>query len=661
MIGRRPRWAVFLAGLVVWLGALGLAAPGAFAAAPVVSSFSPTSGTIGTRVAINGSGFTGASAVTFGRGHASFNVVSASKINATVPTSAASGPISVTSSGGTGSSSSSFTVNPGIALSKPGGPPTTTLTVSGAGFEAFEAVDLYFDSTQEALVSANATGNFSGAGFAVPASASPGLHQITAVGRRSGLSAQTTFTVSTPWTMFHYSLKHKGSNPYENVLSTANVSGIDQDWSFGTGGSILFSSPAASAGQVYVGSGDDRVYAVNATTGAEQWSFTTGGAIGSSPAVANGVVYIGSVDRNLYALNASTGAELWSFASSGAIDSPPTVANGVVYFGSLDRNVYALDASTGAELWSFNTAGSIDSSPAVANGVVYVGSDDDSLYAVNASTGAELWSFKTGGAIESSPSVANGVVYIGSTDDHLYALNASTGSALWTLATSGAITSSPAVTQGVVYVGSNDSHLYALNASTGTERWSFAAGGPVQASPAVANGVVYVGSNDDRVYALDASSGGELWRFTTGGAVTSSPAVANGTVYAGSGDGHLYAFDLAGGLSSTVAANWQIAPGYTTVRRLTVNAMPRHAMVSVSCAGRGCPFHYRTVSVANRVAAMAGLFAKARLRPGASIGISIAAPHAPGKTMTYTIRRGAPPAEAQRCTASGPRTTLPCA
>ena len=54
----------------------------------------------------------------------------------------------------------------------------------------------------------------------------------------------------------------------------------------------------------------------------------------SSPAVANGVVYVGSNDGNVYALNASTGAMLWSYTTGGGVYSSPAVANGVVYVGS---------------------------------------------------------------------------------------------------------------------------------------------------------------------------------------------------------------------------------------------------------------------------------------------------------------------------------------
>jgi uncharacterized repeat protein (TIGR01451 family) len=164
-------------------------------------------------------------------------------------------------------------------------------------------------------------------------------------------------------------------------------------------------------GVVYVGSNDKNVYALNASTGAKLWSFTTGGVVNSSPAVANGAVYVGSDDNNMYALNASTGAKLWSFATGGAVDSSPAVANGVVYVGSGDGNLYALNASTGAKLWS-NSIG--DGSPAVANGVVYyVASGADTVYALNASTGVTLWSFTPiPGALVAPPIIVDGVVYI---------------------------------------------------------------------------------------------------------------------------------------------------------------------------------------------------------------------------------------------------------
>ncbi len=81
--------------------------------APSITSFRPTSGPVGTSVTITGTAFTGATSVKFGGVAAtSFAVNSATKITATVPVGAVTGKISVTTAGGTGTSSSSFTVEP---------------------------------------------------------------------------------------------------------------------------------------------------------------------------------------------------------------------------------------------------------------------------------------------------------------------------------------------------------------------------------------------------------------------------------------------------------------------------------------------------------------------------------------------------------------------
>jgi hypothetical protein len=84
-----------------------------FKVTPAVTSFSPTSGPVGTVVQINGSAFTGARKVSFGGIAArAFTVDNDSTIHATVPPGALSGPIEVVTPSGKGSSSTSFTVTP---------------------------------------------------------------------------------------------------------------------------------------------------------------------------------------------------------------------------------------------------------------------------------------------------------------------------------------------------------------------------------------------------------------------------------------------------------------------------------------------------------------------------------------------------------------------
>ena len=83
-----------------------------FRVLPVISSFSPTSGTVGIQVVIKGTGLTQTTALTFGGVKATaFTVNSATQVTATVPTGAVTGKISITTAGGTATSSGTFTVS----------------------------------------------------------------------------------------------------------------------------------------------------------------------------------------------------------------------------------------------------------------------------------------------------------------------------------------------------------------------------------------------------------------------------------------------------------------------------------------------------------------------------------------------------------------------
>jgi uncharacterized repeat protein (TIGR03803 family) len=89
----------------------GTASFGKFVVVPEITSFSPTSGPVGTSVTITGNSFTGTTKVTFGGVAAtSYKAISDTQVDALVPAGAATGTIAVTTAGGTGTSAGKFTV-----------------------------------------------------------------------------------------------------------------------------------------------------------------------------------------------------------------------------------------------------------------------------------------------------------------------------------------------------------------------------------------------------------------------------------------------------------------------------------------------------------------------------------------------------------------------
>lgn len=89
----------------------GIVTFGNFLVIPGNITFSPTQGPVGTQVTIRGTTFLGATQVTFGGQPAtSWQVINDTTIKALVPQGAQTGPIAVTSSSGTGTSTGIFTV-----------------------------------------------------------------------------------------------------------------------------------------------------------------------------------------------------------------------------------------------------------------------------------------------------------------------------------------------------------------------------------------------------------------------------------------------------------------------------------------------------------------------------------------------------------------------
>lgn len=252
-------------------------------------------------------------------------------------------------------------------------------------------------------------------------------------------------------------------------------------------------------------------------------------------------VYVGADDGRLYAIDADSGEQIWSFLTGEPIRSSPTVVDGVVYVGSFDGTVYAVDAASGEQRWAFmSPADGIFSSPTVVDGSAVVGANNGVLYAIDADTGDLQWSVTDPeGPVVTAPTVADGVVFAGSgssnTSGAVYAADATTGELIWTRNLGGGIISSPTLRDDLLFVATADGVIYGLRSATGHTEWQIEASGEIQASPTVVDGTVYLtDSARGRLWAIDAQSGELEWDADPGSETLSSPTVSGDSVYVGS-------------------------------------------------------------------------------------------------------------------------------
>jgi polyvinyl alcohol dehydrogenase (cytochrome) len=223
-----------------------------------------------------------------------------------------------------------------------------------------------------------------------------------------------------------------------------------------------------------------------------KWAFAlgTGTAARSQPAVAEGRLFTAGLTGLVYALDARSGCQYWSFKAlspvrSGIVFDAAASAGPALYFGDSNGNVYAVNAGSGQLLWKLRVethfAAMITGTPQVHGGVLYVpvASFEEvlppnpkyecctfrgSVVALDAASGKRLWQTYTisdapqpttkskagtqlrgpsGAAVWSSPTFdeKTGLLYAATgdnysapattTSDAVLALDAKTGKILW--------------------------------------------------------------------------------------------------------------------------------------------------------------------------------------------------------------------------------------
>lgn len=192
---------------------------------------------------------------------------------------------------------------------------------------------------------------------------------------------------------------------FPTVTDTALAAGPGQDWPL-TGGDLANRrfSPL------------EQITAGNVAELVPAWIYSTGveGALETTPVVVGNTLYATSAGGRVFALNAATGAELWTYDPKpelvtlccGPVNGGVSAYGGRIYVASLDARVIALDARTGRPAWERRLADpdagySATMAPLAVGGQVFVGVTGERygirgfLAALDARTGQERWRWHT--------------------------------------------------------------------------------------------------------------------------------------------------------------------------------------------------------------------------------------------------------------------------
>lgn len=301
------------------------------------------------------------------------------------------------------------------------------------------------------------------------------------------------------------------------------VSG-EELWHTSTSDSVFYWAPAVADNKLFFATEDGYFLALDAQTGHEQWRFGPEQREENlpddaechwcalkflEPTVDNGRIYVASHDKYLYALDASSGAEQWRFHLGALAFYPSVVADGFVYVGDLEGDIHILDAASGTAQAHYQVGQEVWS-VAVEGDRLYTAVDDQ-LVAMNRHTGAEQWrvqhSWSDRDKLTSLLHLEGELIYL-MTMDKLTAVHKSDGSLAWQYNSfHGLIFSEPAIAEGLVVVGDTDSYLYVFEAATGKllRRYYMVRHDPSSElsfmaefvfDPAIVEGVIYFGWYD---------------------------------------------------------------------------------------------------------------------------------------------------------------------
>ena len=184
------------------------------------------------------------------------------------------------------------------------------------------------------------------------------------------------------WVMYHQSYKAWHYSPLDQI-NTGNVKDLKVLWMHtpGAGHRGIQSFPLAIDGRVYYTSTNDQVWALDGATGSFLWTFkpkidearaegTVYNPYNRGVAAGYGNLYLGTLDGRLIAIDMRTGKQVWDTQlintdkGNKGFTGAPLVVKDKVIVGSNGGElsgccgpIFGVDAKTGQKVWQFDTIG----------------------------------------------------------------------------------------------------------------------------------------------------------------------------------------------------------------------------------------------------------------------------------------------------------------
>ncbi|MBO9575122.1 MAG: PQQ-binding-like beta-propeller repeat protein [Sphingobium sp.] len=276
---------------------------------------------------------------------------------------------------------------------------------------------------------------------------------------------------------------------------------------------------------VYASTGTGDVVALSAADGKTIWSVRPGGPLRGSPTVAAGNVYVMSQDNQLFALNETDGAVVWQ--DSGTIQSTgvfgvaaPAAGQGTVIAGYSSGELSAYRYENGRVLWgdalsrtnistSVSTLTDIDADPVVDRGRVFAIGEGGRMASYELVSGQRLWELNIGGI--ATPLVAGEWVFVAADRGRLFCISRTGGKVRWIAELGGFRDAKkksgpirwygPLLAGGKLILVSTEGQMAFVNPGDGKILSKRKLGAPSSLPPVAAGGLLYVLTETGRVIA----------------------------------------------------------------------------------------------------------------------------------------------------------------